>query len=251
MRLTLPVLRSRRGECAFTMVEIALSLAVVAFAMVAIMGVLPTGLQVQKDNREETIINADGTYLLEAIRTGNDRLGILSNAVYLVTLNFQNGNRQYIRNDDPNNPIHGQLLLGLLSAPRDDYSRDGLSNVVAWVRAFNSSAIDRDPDARDVAFRYQMQIEVQPFLAYPPGLTNELTTNQLARIQSLQTNLHEVRLIMRWPLFRDSVNAPQNARIGTRRRTFRTLVAGTLYTVTNRNSGIGRDRFFYFQPSTY
>ena len=32
----------RRGEAAFTMVEIALSIAVVAFAMVAILGVLPT-----------------------------------------------------------------------------------------------------------------------------------------------------------------------------------------------------------------
>ena len=64
-------LRKRdRNQQAFTMVEIALSIAIVGFAMVAIIGVLPTGFQVQRDNREETIINQDGTYLLEAIRSG-------------------------------------------------------------------------------------------------------------------------------------------------------------------------------------
>jgi len=52
------------------MVEIAIALGVVAFALVAIIGVLPTGLTVQKQNREETIINQDGTLWLEAIRGG-------------------------------------------------------------------------------------------------------------------------------------------------------------------------------------
>jgi len=42
------------------MVEIALCIAVVAFALVAILGVMPTGLQVQKDNREDTIIIRTG-----------------------------------------------------------------------------------------------------------------------------------------------------------------------------------------------
>src|SRR6185503_19757012 len=41
---------------AFTMVEIAISLGVIAIALVAILGVLPTGVRVQRDNREDTIL---------------------------------------------------------------------------------------------------------------------------------------------------------------------------------------------------
>jgi type II secretory pathway pseudopilin PulG len=57
-------------QSAFTMVEIALCIAVVGIAMVAIIGVLPAGLGVQQQNREETIINHDASILIEAIRGG-------------------------------------------------------------------------------------------------------------------------------------------------------------------------------------
>src|SRR5258707_4729962 len=68
-------------EAAFTMVEVAISIAIVAFAMVAILGILPTGHQVQRENREDTIINQDANYLLESIRSGSQRLPDLSNYV--------------------------------------------------------------------------------------------------------------------------------------------------------------------------
>ncbi len=58
-------------EAGFTMVELALSLAIIAFSMVAIMGVLPAGLQVQKANREDTIMNQEGAFFLEAIKNGS------------------------------------------------------------------------------------------------------------------------------------------------------------------------------------
>ena len=51
--------RARRREPAFTMIEIALSLAIIGFALVAIIGALPKGMNVQRENREETIINQD------------------------------------------------------------------------------------------------------------------------------------------------------------------------------------------------
>src|SRR5205823_13848329 len=50
-----------RAERAFTMIEIAISLAVIGFALVAIIGILPTGMNVQKENREETIIGQDAS----------------------------------------------------------------------------------------------------------------------------------------------------------------------------------------------
>lgn len=236
-----------RREDGFTMVEIAISLAVAAFAMVAIVGVLPTGLQVQKDNREETIVNADGEYLLDALRTGKDRLGLLSSNVYFVSLGFRDGSRDTFVNEDAR--IDGQRLLGILGTPKSR-TDTGVSNVVAWVRALNGTASDRDPVAKDMAFRYQLVAEVVPFTGYPPGLTNRLGTNDLRRLNRLQDGLHEVRLTMRWPLFRDNVSAPQNARVGTKRRTFRALVGGS-QTFHSTNFAEGDHLVYYFQPSTY
>jgi type II secretory pathway pseudopilin PulG len=59
-----------RNRSGFTMIEIALSLAIIAFALVAIIGVLPMGLTAQRDNRLETLIDQEGKYLLEQVRSG-------------------------------------------------------------------------------------------------------------------------------------------------------------------------------------
>ena len=39
---------------------------VAAFALIAIIGILPMGLQTQRDNREETLVNQDARLLIEA-----------------------------------------------------------------------------------------------------------------------------------------------------------------------------------------
>lgn len=229
------------------MVEIAISLAVVAFALVAIVGVLPTGLQVQKDNREETIINADGSYFLEALRSGSDRLGWLSNSVYFLSVGYKNGTRDTYVNEDGS--IDGQRLLGLLGTPRST-TLEGVSNVTAWVRAINGTAADKDPVARDVAFRYQLVAEILPFMGYPPGLTNRLNTNEVNRLNKMSAGLHEIRLTMRWPLFRDSVSNPTAVRVGSKRRTFRALIGGS-QVFHPTNFATGERLVYYFQPSTY
>jgi type II secretory pathway pseudopilin PulG len=257
MRLIHRLPHRRRGEAAFTMVEIALSIAVVAFAMVAILGVLPTGLQVQKDNREETIINADGTYILETIRSGFDRAGLLDDAIYLVSVNYRNGNRQIF--SAPNNqPLSSlavsetwdpQWLVGLLSTPKG-LGNQGVSNVVVWARALNNTAIDRDAEARDTAFKYRMVVEVEPTLAYPPALTNSLGTNDYRRVVNVQRGLHEIRLTMQWPLFNDLVSQPERAQVGTHRRTFRTQVGGS-QRLSQTNVLGSNQLLFYFQPSLY
>ena len=59
---------SRRGSAGFTLLEIAVSLAVIGFAIVAVIGVLPTGLNIQRDTRERTVVLQDAAYFLEAIR---------------------------------------------------------------------------------------------------------------------------------------------------------------------------------------
>ena len=79
--------RSRgKTVAAFTMVEIALCLGVIAVALVAIIGVLPTGVRVQRDNREDTVINQEGLLWLEAIRSGSRGLDYLTNFVDTITI---------------------------------------------------------------------------------------------------------------------------------------------------------------------
>src|SRR5438445_5076386 len=85
--------RSKRGTrlperavAGFTMVEIAISLGVIAIALVAILGVLPTGVRVQRDNREDTILNQEGVFWLETIRSGSKGLDYLTNYVDTITI---------------------------------------------------------------------------------------------------------------------------------------------------------------------
>src|SRR5215475_9078459 len=70
---------------AFTMIEIAICLAVIGFALAAIVGVLPLGLSVQRENREETVINQDMSVFVNAIRNGELGLDDLTNYVMAVT----------------------------------------------------------------------------------------------------------------------------------------------------------------------
>src|SRR3974390_3555060 len=77
--------RKQKSTAAFTMIEIAITLAVIGFALAAIVGVLPLGMKVQKQNREETIINQDVTVLMDAIRSGAMGLDDLTNYVLAIT----------------------------------------------------------------------------------------------------------------------------------------------------------------------
>ncbi len=75
----------RARSAGFTMIEIAICLAIIGFALVAIIGVLPLGMNTQRDNREETIINQDATVWLEAIRNGSHGADDLTNYIYAIT----------------------------------------------------------------------------------------------------------------------------------------------------------------------
>ena len=113
------------------MIEIAISLAVIAFALVAIIGVLPTGMSVQTDNREDTIINQDGPYWLEAIRNGSKGLNHLTNSVerigvVLVDLNTNASSihTNFADYDFAGNK-NGSNIVGLLSLPKGSLYREG------------------------------------------------------------------------------------------------------------------------------
>jgi|YelNatPaOPRAMG01_1025707.scaffolds.fasta_scaffold64862_3 hypothetical protein len=54
------------------MIEIALALAVIAFGLVAIIGFLPFGLGVQRENKDDTVIDHDARMFLQFIRMEPD-----------------------------------------------------------------------------------------------------------------------------------------------------------------------------------
>ena len=152
---------SRQGERAFTMVEIAIAIGVIGFALVAIIGILPTGMNVQKDNREDTLISQDAPYFLDAIRTGApvtnnllnpfapsaQGLDFLTNYVQLIQFTYYSnysvvGTSNYPNTAFPN--LSGAEIVGLLSTPQVNYNLPGFASnyfdVTAYVRALSGPA---------------------------------------------------------------------------------------------------------------
>jgi type II secretory pathway pseudopilin PulG len=266
-----------RGPClvpscqAFTMIEIAISLAVIGFALVAILGVLPYGMSVQKQNREETIINQDATVFLNAIRNGARGMDDLANYVTAIT-NFQT---HYSRLGSPTPPqpsiywytptnssfgpdfaiTNGYRIVGLLSTPKyiPLASEAFLSNyVVAAVRSLSGPASDKFPQnnaaLQDLAFNYRMISEVIAFgESYDSSApTANWRPNPMA--PNLQSNLHEVRLRFRWPPAAGNRAAQQ---------LYRTIVGGSLQ--ETNEPGFPRPNpsqpspydLYFFAPGTY
>jgi type II secretory pathway pseudopilin PulG len=207
--------RQNRGTRAFTMIEIAISVAVIAFALVAIIGVLPAGLQVQKENREDTLLAQDGTYFMQAIRNGAYGLDELTNYVSSIEINGT-GYSNFTR---------GAEVIGLLSTP-------GTTNV-ATVRAISGALAEKGPATADVAFRYELQVQIAPFESMP-----NTTTNTVLEDQILRSKLHEIRMLFRWPIL-------PNRNVGNGRQILRSLVSGDFATETNNNNNAV---YFFLRP---
>jgi type II secretory pathway pseudopilin PulG len=171
------------NERAFTMIEIAICLAIIGFALVAIIGVLPLGMHTQRDTREETIINQDATVLLEVIRGAARGADNLTNNVYAITnywfwtnyvaktwaagvsgYDYQNSSTVVGTPYSPSYPINsGSNIVSLLSTPEftdgngvpirkldPAFVGNGYSNhVVAYVRSFSGLAAEKPPQAPD------------------------------------------------------------------------------------------------------
>ncbi len=254
------------------MVEIALSIAIVAFAMVAIIGVLPTGFQVQRDNREETIINQDGTYLLEAIRAGGLGLDELTNFVERITIS--NSVARYVGAKVPftGNEIpltNGHFIVGMLSVPslqvvaEDQAGRPVLitNEVTALMRSISGSAAQQfqDPTFRENAFTYLVTPTITPYVPYSTNVNgqgrNHLSTNRLTMARNVMSNLYDVRLHFRWPVNEFGRGDNLGYRVGKKEKIFRTLVSGRLL----QTNGFPFIRFenrqltnlFHFQRSAY
>jgi hypothetical protein len=244
------------------MVEVAISLAIIGFALVAVIGILPEGLNVQKENREETIINQEASLWMDAIRQGAEGMNYLTNYVDAIEIvsteldedgrpvqgsraegfataeasSLGTGNEYYL--------LNGFRIIGLLSTPKYEALDDGSvrsNHVVAYVRALSGAAAEKAPQANatvlDSSFSYRMTCEIVPFFAHAGPWTNFCqfirqtgTNDPVSTI--LANNAHEVRLHFEWPLrppydFRGA-NPEFPSRVGKGQLSFRETIGGAI-----------------------
>ena len=274
-----------RTSGAFTLIEIAVSLAIIGFALIAIIGVLPIGMGVQTQNREETIINQEASVWLDALRNGAQGLDDLTNYVFAITNEvtpYAYGSPKpygpvtrywYTPTASSVSPqfplINGSRIVGLLSTPKYIPATFGKvpgfysNNVVAYVRSMSGAAYEKfpqkDQSVKDLAFSYRMTSEVVPYEhnyfdqdwtnynAYPPNTTDSLTRSNYSMLTSnLQANLRDLRLTFRWPL-------RSNGQLGQGGQAFRTLVGGQLLETNEPAFGPADAAYdlYFFQPRTY
>jgi len=195
----------RQGELAFTMIEIALAIGVIGFALVAIIGILPAGLNVQKDNREDTLISQDAPYFLDAIRNGasvtntgggnfvnfgglnvvtSPSLDFLTNYVESIKfVYYVNGvtNETFTFPNRKSPTLTGAEIIGLLSTPQTNYySANFTSNyfdTIATVRALSGPATEQNGQNSVMAFTYQMEVMITPFDSFADSSTNYQNSN--------------------------------------------------------------------------
>ena len=237
------------GSAGFTMIEVAICLAIIGIALVAIIGVLPYGMRAQRDNREQTIVNQDATVFIEAIRGGARGLDDLTNYVLLIT-NVQTRyigtnaqlpsisvgyNNPYISgyNDSNSKLTNGNYIIGLLGTPEFTDRTSGLpatnifiqdyysNHVVAYVRSLSGPAMEKPPQQNDIlrenSFSYRLFCVNAPM---PVDISSfSLPFDQQVNLKQTAANLHDLRLTFLFPL-------RQNGSVGPGRITLRTLVAG-------------------------
>jgi hypothetical protein len=246
------------------MIEIALAIGVIGFALVAIIGLLPAGLNSQKSNREDTIVSQDAPYFINAIRNGEQRTtnNFLTQYVESITISNVNGGGETTYG----NPLLGTTgngaitlvndsnIIGLLTTPEFDPRLTlGVTNqVTAIVRAMTGSAIDQGGSNAATAFRYALTVEVVPWTipTNPPTSSDsgqflyESNLNYQATIQAayLTNSLHEVRLKFNWPV----IETGTTNIIGPNTQTYRTMVSGFL-NLTN----FGAATCWFFEPNAY
>lgn len=198
----------RRSARAFTLVEIAIAMGIIGFALVAIIGILPAGLQVQRDNKEDTIINQEGTYFLEAIRNGAQDTHHLTNLVSLIELR-EIANRNVLRSVV--DPVPADQVISFLSRPSDMLLPPNGEplEVKAIMRPSSGSAVD---NSTEVGFQYQLIVRNFAF-------TNASATYSPAVFGQLPNYLREVRLEFRWPVL-------PGGKVGSGRQVFRALISG-------------------------
>jgi len=267
------------------MIEIAMAIGIIGFALVAIIGILPTGLNVQKDNREDSIVNADANMLMQAIRTGcivtnyGVTPGVIGRPFDFLT-NYVDGivisnsadkityytNRQYpisgnaVYFSGSSDVPDGSGIVGLLSTPAylspdlatfDNGYYPPTNYVRAWLRAMNGSASMQNGSNSIMAFRYVVDMQITPHTWFSYDSTNFAGYN-------LGTQDYTNRFI-RWNearcMNRNLYDVEMvfhwpivSSGLGPNRQTFRGTIAGC---ITNCAVSGAPGDYYYFEPLTF
>jgi type II secretory pathway pseudopilin PulG len=236
------------------MIEIAISLAIIGFALTSILLVLPYGMNTQRDNREETIISQDATVLLENIRNGARGANHLTNYVYTIV-----NSQAVIKNGVMTFPspipygssqlTNGAMIIGLLSTPEfTDLNglplayppTDGYSNhVVAYVRCISGLATEKPPQNNATIVG-----DTFSYRAYCVNAAVGQDNISAAFNKQLNGNLRELRLTLLWPQL-PTGKLPANPS----HQTYRATIAGQLaQDPTNTFLYFYHPQSFIFQP---
>jgi hypothetical protein len=252
------------------MIEIALALGIIGFALVAIIGILPAGLNVQRQAREDTLIAQDGPFLMQAIRSGAPAL--LTNGQYLASASYYNGyvsvggaasldfltnyidqivvsTNGILHTNSPSEYQNGAMILGLLSKPEYFVAPGVLGPSIittAKMRGFSGAATEQGGSNAVIAFRYYMDVEITPFNTFSQealDLDNngQYGTNAAIEAMSLNQNLFDVRLKFRWPV-------RPNGTVGPGRQTYQSLVSANIASFSNNINGV---TYWFLQPANY
>jgi len=237
----------RRVERAFTLIEIAIAIGVIGFALVAIIGILPMGLEVQRDNRTDTILNQDGTFWMEAIQNG--ARGIPDLVQYVDRIEISNTLSGQVRFPAFNS---SEQVIGLLT--RQAVVTNEEVRAIVW--AMSGSAAEKDPANHELSFKYRMTVHIEPATNFTASFTT-LSTNPIPTLTPYWpvinpdplATLYHLRLTLAYPL---SGKPPQTDpeysvamhRLTTRRQSFRALVSREV----DDKSIIAGETNYFFTP---
>jgi type II secretory pathway pseudopilin PulG len=271
----------RRPVAAFTMVEIAICLAIIGIALVGIIGVLPYGMNTQRDTREETLINQDVTELLPMITQGMRGVDDLTNYVYAITNYWTLYNSKgealgaakpmgYTFNSTggalPPYPsqlysnlklTNGANIIGLLSTP--EYVGN-IGNYPAVPEVINGNGNGYEVYSNHiVAYVHSLSglasekppqdntLMVNGAFSYRMLVVNApvaLSTNDFDAPynQQIWQNQRELRLTFLSP-------EQPNGTVGNNRLTFRTTIAGQL--LPSYVNNFNNDYLYFYQPQSF
>jgi hypothetical protein len=269
---------SARPAAAFTMVEIAICLAIIGIALVGIIGVLPIGMNTQRDTREETILNQDVATLIPIISRGLRGDDDLTNYIYAITNYWTlygpdgtvvtantNGYTSLTGTMLSQNPpyyqfapillTNGANIVGLLSTPEFVAATNfypavpeaannapGYSvysnHIVAYVHALSGLASEKPPQDN--------QLMVNDAFTYRMLVVNApvaMDTNSYnaSYNQQLWKNQRELRLSFYYPV-------QPNGSVGPNQLSFRTTVAGQLLPMFVNNQ---LPLLYFYQPDSF
>ena len=134
------------------MIEIAIALGVIGFALVAIIGILPLGLNVQKDNRK-MIAAQDGQYFMDVLRYAGrvkpriamvQRLDFLTNYVESIPIRSYCGS----------NLVFNTLVSNMTFSTGPGQSLTNGHVIVGMLNTRNISLLQLDPSVTTLSLRY-------------------------------------------------------------------------------------------------